>query len=50
MITLLWLIRSRQAITTGESFWQDDWFLASMLTLMAMLADMAIIGTLLIIL
>ena len=41
MITILWLIRSNQGVLEkgGETFWQDDWFLALLVTFLSLVGD-----------
>jgi hypothetical protein len=45
MFTILWLIRSFQGVDGkgGENFWQFEWFLASIVTVMVIMLDFMLI-------
>ena len=45
MFTILWLVRSFQGITKkgDENCWENDWFLASLVTFMVVSLDMFMI-------
>jgi hypothetical protein len=45
MFTILWLIRSRQGMLSrnDETYWQNDWWLATMITMMFIGIDLILI-------
>ena len=45
MFTILWLIRSNQGVLDkdGETMWQFDWFIATLLTVLITSTDVALI-------